>query len=285
MKDHSKEFPLRKQFKILDVNRSAYYDWLKGKTYQKSVEAQGREQRILEVFRWHKRRYGARRIVKALIKEDVKTSRSEVRKVLSRYGYKAIQPRSFVPKTTNSKHHYPINQNLLLELPAASSPNAIWVGDITYIPLVNGQWAYLSEWMDLFSRMIVGWRLKEHMKEELVMESFKIAENKRRPPTGLVVHSDRGGQYGGNGFRKLLRDKYNQSMSRADNPYDNAFMESCFSRLKTELLEGGVFQNIEDARTEIFDYIETYYNRVRLHSSLGYKSPAEFELNYYEKNK
>lgn len=276
---------MQKQFKILAINNSAYYDWLNGKTHQKSVEDHNKEKRIAEVFQQHKRRYGSRRIVAVMAEEGVKTSRTKVSKVLNHNGYKAIQPRSFLPKTTNSKHRYPISPNLLLERSPPSSPNQVWVGDITFIPVTNGRWIYLAVWMDLFSRKIVGWKLKEHMKEELIIAVFKMAEQARRPEKGLIVHSDRGGQYGGNAFRKLLLDKYQQSMSRADNPYDNSFMESCFSRFKTELLEGGIFENVEDARTEIFDYIEAYYNRIRLHSSLGYKSPNEFELDYYKKNK
>lgn len=276
---------MQKQFKILGINGSAYYDWLKGKTHQKSMEDHNKEKRILEVFQQHKRRYGSRRIVATLAKEGIKTSRFKVSQVLAHHGYKAIQPRSFVPKTTNSRHRYPISPNLLLERSPPSSPNKVWVGDITYIPLADGRWAYLAEWMDLFSRMIVGWKIREHMKEDLVIEAFKMAERIRQPEKGLIAHSDRGGQYGGNGFRKLLANKYDQSMSRADNPYDNAFMESWFSRFKTELLEGGIFENIEDAQTEIFDYIELYYNRIRIHSSLDYKSPTEFELDYYKKNK
>lgn len=248
------------------------------------MENQNKEKMILEVFRQHKRRYGSRRIVKTLAKKRVKTSRSKASKVLAYYGYKAIQPRSFVPKTTNSRHHYPISPNLLLERDPPSSTNEVWAGDITYIPMTDGRWTYLAVWMDLFSRMIVGWKIKDHMRESLIIESFKMAEQTRHPERGLIVHSDRGGQYGGNEFRKLLFDKYNQSMSRADNPYDNAFMESCFSRFKAELLEGGIFENAQDARTEIFEYIEVYYNRIRLHSSLNYKSPTEFELDYYKRN-
>lgn len=272
---------MQKQLKILDVSRSAYYDWLKGKSHQKGLEKHDKEKRILAVFSEHKRRYGTRRIVKTLSKEGLNVGRHKVSKLLRENGYKAIQPRSFVPKTTNSKHRYPIRPNLLQERSPPVSPDEVWVGDITYIPLAGGRWAYLAVWMDLFSRMIVGWKIKEHMKEDLIIEAFKMALQARQPEKGLIVHSDRGGQYGGNSFRKLLFDKYQQSMSRADNPYDNAFMESSFSRFKAELLEGGMFENAEDARTEIFEYIEMYYNRIRLHSSLGYKSPTEFELDYY----
>ncbi len=126
---------------------------------------------------------------------------------------------------------------------------------MTYIPVVNSGFLYLAVWMDLFSRKIIGWHLDDNRKEALVTEAFKKAMMKRNITKGLIVHSDRGGQYAGNSFRKLIRSKeIQQSMSRADNPYDNAFMESCFSRFKTELLQDGVFDNAEDAHTEIFEY-------------------------------
>ena len=156
-------------------------------------------------------------------------------------------------------------------------PNKVWVGDITYIPLAGGNWCYLSVWMDLFSRKLIGWHLDDNMQEGLITAAFKKALGVRKISPGLVIHSDRGGQYAGTVFRKMIDDnKALQSMSRADNPYDNAFMESCFSRFKAELLQDGIFETIEDARTEIFEYIEMYYNTIRLHSSLGYESPSAF---------
>jgi len=156
--------------------------------------------------------------------------------------------------------------------------NEVWVGDITYIPMTNGGFLYLSVWMDLYSRKIVGWDLQDNMRESLVIESLQKALNVRRLIRRLLLHSDRGGQYAGTDFRKKLT-KHNilQSMSDADNPYDNAHMESFFSRFKAEMLEGGAFRTVEDARSEIFEYIEMYYNTKRLHSSIDYMSPADFE--------
>lgn len=201
---------------------------------------------------------------------------------MQQQGLKAIQPRSFVPRTTDSTHGLSISPNLLLNQPLPIAPDSCWVGDITYIPLVNGQWAYLAEWMDLFSRVIVGWQLERHMREELVVKALQKGLHKRKPAAGLIVHSDRGGQYAGNQFRKLLFNHHlKQSMSRADDPYDNAFMESYFSRFKAELLEDGIFENLEDAQTETFEFIEMYYNPKRRHSSLGYLSPLAFERKYY----
>ena len=278
--NHVQEFPIQKQCSVLEVSKTGYYDWLSGRTHQVSAaQAQKREQ-IIITFEHHRSRYGTRRIVAALADQGLQLSRSKVRGVLQQEGMKAIQPRSFVPRTTNSRHSYPISPNLLLERPGLQRVNEVWVGDITYIPLSGGVWAYLSVWMDLFSRRIVGWELMDNMREELVIASMRKALHDRSPPAGLIVHSDRGGQYGGKAFRKLLGKGIRQSMSRAGNVYDNAFMESCFSRFKAELLQGGMFQGIEDGYTEIFEYIEMYYNTERLHSSIGYKSPLRFEAEY-----
>jgi transposase InsO family protein len=236
------------------------------------------ENEVISVFKEHKRRYGSRRIVRELWHRGLVIGHYKARKLLSRNGLQAIQPRSFVPRTTDSRHTYRISPNLLKERTAPASPNEVWVGDITYIPMTNGGFLYLSVWMDLYSRKIVGWDLQDHMRESLVIESLQKALNVRRLIQRLLLHSDRGGQYAGTDFRKKLA-KHNilQSMSDADNPYDNAHMESFFSRFKAEMLEGGAFRTAEDARSEIFEYIEMYYNTKRLHSSIGYMSPADFE--------
>jgi len=212
------------------------------------------EQQIIDIFREHKHRYGSRRISKTMEQKGEKLSRYKAGRVLRKLGLKAIQPRSFVPKTTDSRHRYTISPNLLLDKVLPKQPNKVWVGDITYIPLAQAEWAYLAVWMDLFSRKIIGWHLEDHMQEPLVTDAFKKSLNCRVISKGVIAHSDRGGQYAGNNFRKIIHDKKMlQSMSRADNPYDNAFMESCFSRFKAELLQDGIFETIEDARTEILN--------------------------------
>lgn len=279
---NEKEYPCQLQCRALGVSRSGYYAWKTGKTHQPKEGKKVVEQKIIHTFRENKRRYGSRRIVKDLSAGGNRISRHKVAEVLKMHGLKAIQPRSFVPKTTESRHPYPISPNLLLDRPMPEQPDEVWVGDITYIPLAGGKWAYLAVWMDLYSRRIVGWHLDYHMQESLITTAFKKALYSRKPPKGLIVHSDRGGQYASNTFRKLIADySLLQSMSRADNPYDNAFMESSFSRLKAELLQDGIFETIEDARTEIFEYLEMYYNTRRLHSSLNYQSPMSYEKKYY----
>lgn len=279
---NEKKYPSRLQCQALGISRSGYYAWRSGKTHQLKVENKRMEQKIIQTFREHRRRYGSRRISRDLQSSGEKVSRYRAGKVLHRHGLKAIQPRSFIPKTTDSRHAYRISPNLLLDRPMPQKPNEVWVGDITYIPLAGGEWAYLAVWMDLFSRRIIGWHLDDHMQESLITAAFKKALTNRKSPQELIIHSDRGGQYAGNNFRKLIADHtLLQSMSRADNPYDNAFMESCFSRFKAELLQDGIFETIEDARTEIFEYLEMYYNTKRLHSSLNYQSPMTYEKKYY----
>lgn len=270
------------QCRVLGISRSGYYSWLSGKTHQPNEANKKMEQQVIETFQEHRRRYGSRRIASALQSEGEAVSRYKAGKVLNQYGLKAIQPRSFVPKTTDSRHAYTISPNLLLDRTMPQKPNEVWVGDITFIPLAGGRWAYLAVWMDLFSRRIIGWHIDDNMQEALITKAFIKALIGRKKNKGLIVHSDRGGQYAGKVFRKMIADnKMVQSMSRADNPYDNAFMESCFSRFKAELLQDGIFENLEDAHAEIFEYIEMYYNTKRIHSSLNYQSPDTYEKKYY----
>jgi len=271
-------YPVLLLCRVLAVGRSAYYAYRSGKSYQQLPRSKATETAIVGAFTAHRRRYGIRRLIPELRDQGICAGHYKIRKVLRKYGLKAIQPRSFVPRTTDSRHPYPISPNLLLDRPLPNGINQVAVGDITYIPLIAGNWAYLSVWMDLYSRKVIGWCLAGHMREELVVDSFKKAIHSRKLCASTIVHSDRGGQYAGKLFRKLLdKPKAMQSMSRADNPYDNAFMESYFSRFKAELLEGGAFDSMEDARTEIFEYIEMYYNPIRRHSSIGYISPVNFE--------
>jgi transposase InsO family protein len=262
----------------LKVRRSCYYAWKAGQSYLPKPGEKDMEDQVISVFRENRRRYGVRRIVKELGHRGQSLSNYKVRQHLRRNGLRAIQPRSFVPKTTNSRHTYRISPNLLKDRAVPDAPNQVWVGDITYIPMTEGRFLYLSVWMDLCSRKIVGWDLQDHMRESLILASLRKALGIRKIRRGLIVHSDRGGQYAGGYFRReLAKYKILQSMSDADNPYDNAHMESFFSRFKAEMLEGGAFRTAEDARSEIFEYIELYYNARRLHSSIGYLSPNNFE--------
>ncbi|MEZ6093943.1 MAG: IS3 family transposase [Pirellulaceae bacterium] len=218
----------------------------------------------------------ARRIACELQEQGVSCSRSKARKIMGQMGLVAIQPKSFKPRTTESKHTLGYNENLLLEGFEVNDVNQIWVGDITYIGLQN-QFAYLAMLMDLFSRKIVGWSLEIRMDAALVVQSLKNAIKLRQPKPGLIHHTDRGGQYAAKEYRNILsRAEMKQSMSRAGECYDNAFMESCFGTIKTEL-EMKTYQSLKEAFQEIQEYIN-YFNSIRRHSSIDYLSPNRFEM-------
>lgn len=280
--EQRKDYPLQKLCNVLGATRSSYYDYRNGKTYTTSAVGQTEMKQVSELFSLHRRRYGSRRMSKALQQKGMRIGRFKVRRLMKAQSLKAIQPKSFVPKTTNSKHKLGYSPNVVGAMDFPTQPNQVYVGDITYLPTTYGQWLYLNVWIDLFSRSVVGWKVDTHMEDSLVVDSLKQAVHKRSPDKGLIIHSDRGGQYAGAGFKKVL-ETHNciQSMSGADNPYDNAYAESFFSRFKAELVQKGAFENAEDATTEIFDYIEMYYNTQRLHSGLDYLSPAQYEEHYY----
>ena len=261
------------------MSRSGYYAW---RSRQPSARAQrDAELRPLvrEIFWTHHRRYGARRIAHELRHRDEVCGVARVARLLKTQGLQAIQPKSFKPRTTQSRHALGYNSNLLRDRAAPVQTNEVWVADITYIPLAGGSFGYLSIVMDLYSRMIVGWSYEESMTEELVIRSLKDAITSRQPPPGLIHHSDRGGQYASASYRAILRRAGSrQSMSDADNCYDNAFMESCFGTIKTEL-ELSEFADSRAAMRELAEYV-SYYNVSRRHSSLGYLAPTEFENHH-----
>jgi putative transposase len=268
---------------FLEVSRSAYYARRAAPPTRREDEDLELTPLVRAIFHHHRRRYGTRRIVEELRDMDRPCSRRRVAKLLKIQGLKAIQPKSFKPRTTESRHRLGYSPNLLLELEEIDRVNQLWVGDITYIPLQGGKFSYLATLMDRFSRRIVGWQLARDMTERLVLEALKKAIRSRRPVPNLVHHTDRGGQYAGTEYRQVLRRAaMRQSMSRADNCYDNAFMESCFGTFKTEL-EMTEYDNHSAALKEIKTYI-AYYNLDRKHSALGYLNPAQFEANLNRPN-
>jgi len=266
--------PVSAVCETLQVSRSGYY------AREIVGERQCTDNRLTplvrDVFWAHKRRYGARRIAKELQAQGESCGPGRVAKLMKQEGLKAIQPKSFRPRTTDSNHRLGYSPHRLLDAPQPTGCNQVWVGDITYIPLKGAKFAYLSKLMDLYSRFIVGWEMSDHMKESLVLASLRHAIGDRQPSRGLIHHTDRGGQYAGSQYRRMLvRAGALQSMNRADNCYDNAFMESCFGTIKTEL-EMTEYDNRLTARSEVAAYIG-YYNTSRRHSSLDYMTPSEFE--------
>ena len=262
---------------VLGVSRSAYYAWRSCASSVREAQDAQLAPLVRELFWKHRRRYGARRIVAELTERGQNYGTRRIAKLLQIQGLVAIQPKSFVPKTTDSRHSLGYSPNLLLEAPEPSSINELWVGDITYVPLAGGEFCYLATLMDRYSRRILGWHLAESMTEDLVIPVLLAAIRGRQPDRDLIHHTDRGGQYASTRYRTILRRaEIRQSMSRADNCYDNAFMESAFGTFKTEL-EMTEYDHQRAARREIGQYI-AYYNLERKHSALGYRSPHQFEL-------
>jgi putative transposase len=264
--------------KTLNVSRSAYYAWRRDEPSSRRRDDNRLMPMIRNVFWEHKRRYGARRIAVELTMRGELCSRRRVGRLMDAMGLVAIQPKSFKPQTTDSRHALGYSPNLLIDAPPPDGINQLWVGDITYVPLMSGDFLYLALLMDRFSRRIDGWNFQDHMRETLVLQALQAAIRFRQPKPGLIHHTDRGGQYAGAEYRQMLaRARMPQSMSRADNCYDNAFMESCFGTIKMEL-EMEPYQNARIARKELPNYIR-YYNTRRRHSALKYMTPEQFETS------
>jgi putative transposase len=267
---------------LLEVSRSGFYAWRSGEESLRVKRDQELAPVISEVFWHHRRRYGARRMAVELSSRGIACGVSRVARLLKSLGFQAIQPKSYRPRTTESRHRLGYNQNLLVGRAAPEWINEVWVGDITYIPLATrtsgGRFGYLALLMDLCSRKIVGWEYASAMDEDLVLGALRRAIRERQPPPALIHHTDRGGQYASKRYRAMLRRSgMRQSMNETENCYDNAFMESCFGTIKTEL-ELVEYANGPEAVRELTNYIR-YYNAERRHSSLRYVSPAQFEAN------
>jgi putative transposase len=266
----------REVCQFLDIARTPFQRWKEFELSPMEEDDMKLQPLVVSIFRQHKRRYGTRRIVDQLRDGGHSLGRRRVAKLMEKAGLKAIQPKSFKPKTTDSRHRLGYNENLILDLKEVNGPNRLWVADISYVPVVSLPYAYLAVLMDRFSRMIVGWQLRTDMTDQLVIEAFQQAIKTRRPTPGLIHHSDRGGQYASKRYRSIIRRaQIKQSMSRANECYDNAFMESCFGTIKNEL-EMTEYKNYRLARAEIDDYIR-YYNTQRKHSAINYQTPSQFE--------
>lgn len=265
----------------MEVHRSAYYAYVKRQTYRESSAQAARAVRVKECFDVNRRRYGSRRIAASL-----KIGRATVQKVMRRENLRAIAPKQFKPQTTDSRHGLPICANLLQDgINAPTGKGDVLVGDITYLRLANGTFCYLACLQDKFTRRIVGWKVATRMTAQMVIDVFLQARRRGLIGKRAIIHTDQGSQYATLEYRRLLFiNGFRQSMSRKGNCYDNAQAESFFSRFKAELVEDGIFETVEDAESEVFSYIEGYYNRIRLHSGLGYKSPLQFENELKIKN-
>lgn len=273
------QHPIRSLCTALEVSTSGYYDWCHRQA-QPGPHAQEDARlahQIVQIHQASRQTYGSPRIQVALARAGHAHGRRRIARLMRRHGLWGRAKGRFRVRTTDSRHDQPIAPNRLPELPAPSAPNQIWVGDITYIPTEEG-WLYLAGILDLYSRRLAGWAMSEHIDTQLILAAWGMAQTHCPPPAGLVFHSDRGGQYASLDYRHALQNAQAiASMSRKANCYDNAAMESFWSTLKHELIYRHHFQTRAEARLAIFDFIEVFYNRQRLHSSLGYRSPIDFE--------
>lgn len=273
----SKEHGVGELCELFGVSRSGYYAWSHGQESARAIANGVLVQEIKQVFEAKRGRYGSPRITEELRRGGKVCNHKRVERLMRQEGLKGRSCRRRKVRTTNSEHDQPIAPNLLLGRAAPSKTDEVWVADITYVPTAEG-WLFVSAVMDLYSRQILGWSVWESLAAEGAMQALARALVKRGYPRGVIHHSDRGIQYAcGDYRRKLHQNGLIASMSRKGNCYDNAAMEAFWSTLKREALEESVGWSKSRVRRELFEFIESIYNRSRLHSSLGYRSPVDFE--------
>jgi putative transposase len=262
--------------RVLDVSRSGFYAWSRRPASQRSLDDSRLVAEVAAIFDENKRRYGSQRITCELRDDGVRVGRHRVRRLMHQLGLRARRRRRWV-RTTDSRHPHPIAPNLLARNFTVDAPNRAWVADITYLPTKMG-WLYLAVVIDLFSRAVVGWSMSRRIDGKLTLDALDAALLRRRVEPGLIAHSDRGTQYAATDYQQRLQQRgMICSMSRKGDCWDNAVVESFFATLKIELLGDDVFADQATAQKLVFEYIETYYNRHRRHSTLGYVSPAAYE--------
>ncbi len=276
MKD---QHPIQAMCEAFEVSPSGFYDWRKAQNElcERRRKDQQLKEQIAQIHQDSRRTYGAPRIQMSLRQSGQRHGRNRIGRLMREEPICGRQQRRFRPRTTDSNHDQPIAPNHLRQTPAPTGPDQVWVADITYIATASG-WLYLAAILDLYSRRIVGWAMSARIDTALVLAAWKMALCHRQPPRDLICHSDRGVQYASKEYRHALTVAGAvASMSRKANCYDNAVMESFWSTLKLELVYRHCLATPEEVRPALFDDIETFYNRQRLHSALGYQPPATFE--------
>jgi putative transposase len=261
---------------MLNISRSEFYDYLQRPRSNRALENEALADEVRLVFHEHKGRYGCKRIQKVLETKHIRVNHKRVARVMRQQGLRAKGARKHYRFYPNKTRYEP-QDNILNRVFTTQNKNQVWVGDITYVPTASG-FLYLAVFIDIFSRKVVGWSMSSTMKYTLVTSAFNQAYGREHPEQGLLVHTDQGSQYTSGPFVRLLNQRHCiHSMSRKGNPYDNAVSESFFKTLKRELVNDEHYADHEQARRSIFRYIETYYNNQRIHSSLGWVSPSQFE--------
>jgi len=279
---HRDEYPISRMCKVLNVSSSGYYAWCIRPLSRRAQANAALLTEIRAVYCASRQTYGSPRVHADLVARGFATSRNRVARLMRAASIRARRKTKRKVVTTDSQHAFPVAPNRLNQDFQAKRPNEKWLTDISYIPTAEG-WLYLAVVMDLFSRRVVGWAMEATLESSLVEKAFQMAVQNRQNVHGLLHHSDRGSQYAGQLYQtRLAAYQIQVSMSRTGNCYDNAPMESFFSTLKNEHVHFQNYQTRAAAKTDIFAYIEGFYNRTRRHSSLGYLSPEEFEREYYK---
>ncbi len=274
------DYPILSLCLNLAVSPSGYYAWQKRRTSPgpRAVANQTLAKAIHQIHDHSRQTYGSPRVQRERRKQGCHHGRNRITRLMKSAGLSGRQKGRYRVQTTDSHHDQPIAPNRLAQVPKATAPNQLWVADITDIETREG-WLYLAAILDLYSRKIVGWAMSERIDTSLVLKALAMALLHRNPPANLLFHTDRGVQYASGDYRSALSAAgWVASMSRKGNCYDNATMESFWSTLKLELVYRRDFASRLEARTQIFDYIEVFYNRQRTHSALDYHSPVDFEL-------
>ena len=274
MEEHRETYKVKSMCEVLKVSRSGYYAW---STRQPSIRKKANEElleRIRKVHCQSRRLYGSPRITATLHEEGIRCGKNRVARIMKDHSIRADVKRRRFRRTTDSKHDYALAANLLVQ---KKQIDGVWASDITFVPTSEG-WLYLAAVMNVKSRKIIGLSMSDKLSQELTSVAFKAAVGRQSPVQGLIHHSDRGRQYASYVYQSLLRQYgITPSMSRSANCYDNAYMESFFGTLKTELVHGERYHTRLEARLSIFEYVEVFYNRQRRHSALGYRSPEQYE--------
>ena len=276
MEKHRHEFPIQAMCRVLGVSRSGYYAWQKRAPSQRARENADMTTIIKDLHQKSGGTYGSPRLHQALIKLGWRCGRHRVARLMKKHGLEGRTLRRY-KQTTVADPERSVLPDLIHRDFSATEPNQRWVADVTYLATREG-WLYLAAVMDLYSRSIVGWAMQPYMTAELVCDALRMGVSNRHPSADLIHHSDRGSQYTSQMFQNLLTDLHMRpSVGRTGDCYDNAAMESFFATLKRECVNQRVFDSRRQAKSEVFKYIEVFYNRQRLHSTLGYLSPLEFE--------
>jgi transposase InsO family protein len=274
MEEHREAYKAKSMCEALKVSRSGYYAW---RTRRPSPRQRDNEEllgRIREVHAQSRRLYGSPRITAALNEQGLRCGKNRVARIMKDHSIRAEVKKRRFRRTTDSRHNYALAANLLVEL---GQTEGVWASDITFVPTSEG-WLYVAAVMNVKSRKIIGLSMSDKLSQELASAALRDAVGRQSPPEGLIHHSDRGRQYASYAYQELLRQYgITPSMGRSGNCYDNAYVESFFGTLKTELVHGERYRSRLEARLSIFEYVEVFYNRQRRHSALGYRSPEQYE--------